>query len=398
MAATRTKNGTTPGAGSPVTAKAEKDATRRDAVLVPLVAVLLGFVVGSVVILITGKSPLLMFNAMLQGLTGVNLKVGSFNPRYIGELVIQSMPIILTALCFGFAARTGLFNIGAEGQLMVGALAATAVALSVKAPAVIHVPLILGSAMMAGALWGAIPGYLKARFNVHEVVVTIMLNYTALHVNNWTILNIFGSVDRVKTAPFPQSALLKDPWLEQLTNGSRLNWGFVPVILAVVVYWFIIEKTTFGYGLRAVGYNKDAAKYAGMKVNRNIVSSMMIAGAFAGLAGAVIATGTFSFGRALPAAEGYGFDGMAVALVGANQAPGIVLAGLLFGMLKAAGPLMQSAGIPKEIGGIIQASIVLFVAMKYGIERLLQLARARKVAATGPGGADPAPDAEEAGV
>jgi simple sugar transport system permease protein len=208
---------------------------------------------------------------------------------------------------------------------------------------------------------------------VHEVVVTIMLNYTALHFNNWTILNVFGSVDRVKTANFPASALLKDPWLEALTNGSRLNWGFVPAILAVILFWFIIEKTTFGYSLRAVGFNKDAARYAGMKVDRNIVMSMVIAGAFAGLAGAIITTGTFSFGRALAAAEGYGF--------------GILLAGLLFGMLKAAGPLMQSQGIPREIGGIIQASIVLFVAMKFGIERLLHAgllgARQRKAKAGG---------------
>lgn len=362
-------------------------------VLVPLVAVALGFVLGSLVILITGRSPLLMFNAIIQGITGFNIMSGSFNPRHIGELVVQSMPIILTGLCVGFAFRTGLFNIGAEGQLMMGALAATAVALTVRAPAAIHVPLILLAGMAAGGLWGAIPGYLKARFNVHEVVVTIMLNYTALHVNNYTILNVFGSVDRVKTADFPASALLRSPFLASITNGSRLNWGFIPVVLAVLAFWFILEKTSFGYSLRAVGFNKDAAKYAGMKVERNVVLSMIIAGAFAGLAGAVITTGTFSFGRALPAAEGYGFDGIAVALVGMNQAPGILLAGLLFGVLKSAGPLMQSAGIPREIGGIIQASIVMFVAMKLGIERLLVLARGRKAKA-----ALEAAGAEEAGV
>jgi simple sugar transport system permease protein len=372
----------------------ELDKKRGEAILVPLAAVLLGFVVGSVVILITGKSPLLMYNAMIQAVSGFNISAGTFNPRYIGELIIQAMPIIMTALCFGFAARTGLFNIGAEGQLMVGSLAATAVALTVKAPVYVHVPLVLASGMLAGAVWGSIPGFLKARFNVHEVVVTIMLNYTALHFNNWTILNVFGSVDRVKTAQFPATALLKDPWLQDLTNGSRLNWGFVPVLLAVVVYWFIIEKTTFGYGLRAVGYNKDGAKYAGMKVSRNTVLSMMIAGAFAGLAGAIITTGTFSFGRALSAAEGYGFDGMAVALVGACQAPGILIAGLLFGMLKSAGPLMQSSGIPKEIGGIIQASIVLFVAMKYGIERLVAFVRLKRTRALDL----PPANAEEAGV
>lgn len=370
-------------------------AARGRKVLVPLVAVALGFMLGSIVVLLTGKNPLLMFNAIIRGLTGIDIGRGGFNPRHIGELVIQSMPIILTGLSVGFAFRTGLFNIGAEGQLMMGSLAATAVALTVKAPAFIHVPLIMVAGMGAGAAWGAIPGFLKARFNVHEVVVTIMLNYTALHINNWTILNVFKSVDRVKTAEFPASALLKDQWLADLTNGSRLNWGFIPVILAIIAFWFILEKTTFGFSLRAVGFNKDGARYAGMKVNRNIVMSMVIAGAFAGLAGAIITTGTFSFGRTLASAEGYGFDGIAVALVGMTQAPGILLAGLLFGVLKSAGPLMQSAGIPREIGGIIQASIVMFVAMKLGIERILDFVRgtlSRKIARTGQD------DAEEAGV
>ena len=195
--------------------------------------------------------------------------------------------------------------------------------------------------------------------------------------------------------PISVTALLKDPWLASITNGSRLNWGFVPVILAVIAFWFILEKTTFGYGLRAVGFNKDAAQYAGMKVDRNIVLSMVIAGAFAGLAGAIITTGTFSFGRTLSAAEGYGFDGIAVALVGMNHAPGILLAGLLFGVLKSAGPLMQSAGIPREIGGIIQASIVMFVAMKLGIERIIDLAKGKKAAKALATAAD---DAGEVGV
>lgn len=362
-------------------------------IMVPLFAVALGFALGSIVVLITGKNPLMMFNAIIQGSTGINLARGGFNPRHIGELVIQSMPILLTGLSVGFAFRTGLFNIGAEGQLMAGSLAATAIALTVKAPVFIHVPMVLLAGMAAGAAWGAIPGFLKAKFNVHEVVVTIMLNYIALHFNNWSILKVFGSVDRVKTAEFPVTALLKDPWLAAITNGSRLNWGFIPVIMAILAYWFILEKTTFGFGLRAVGFNKDAAKYAGMKVERNMVMSMVIAGAFAGLAGAIITTGTFSFGRALTAAEGYGFDGIAVALVGMNKAPGILLAGLLFGMLKTAGPLMQSAGIPREIGGIIQASIVMLVAMKLGLERILLLFRGNR-----QGLSFLSPDSEEAGV
>lgn len=346
---------------------------RTEKLLLPLIAVFLGFLLGSIVIVLTGRSPLSMFAAMLKAVSGIDLVTGqTFNPRYIGEFVIQSMPIILTGLAFAFAARTGLFSIGAEGQLMIGSLAATAIALTVRAPAAVHLPLILLASLGAGALWGGIPGFLKARFNVHEVVITIMLNYVALHLNNFTILNIFGSQDKVKTAFFPETALLKDSFLEGITNGSRLNWGFVPVILALLLFSFIINKTTFGFSLRAVGYNKEAARYAGMSVNRNIVLSMMIAGAFAGLAGAVITTGTFNFGRALPAIEGYGMDGIAVALVGANSGGGILFAGLLFGMLKAAQPIMQSQGIPKEIVGIIQASIVLFVAMQYGIRLILE--------------------------
>ncbi len=346
---------------------------------VPLVAVLLGFLLGAVVIVFTGKSPLAMVLALARTLTGLDLtgRTG-FNPRYVGEFLVQSLPIILTGLSVGFAFRTGLFNIGAEGQLMIGSLAAVIAALKLDAPPVVHVVLCLFAAMAAGALWAAVPGFLKARFNVHEVVVSIMMNYTALHFMNLTLLEFVGTSDRVKTAEYPVTASLKSEFLAGLTNGSRLNWGILPVLLGALVFWFVIEKTTFGYRLRAVGFNKDAARYSGMKVERNIVLSMMIAGAFAGLAGAVISLGTFNFGRVLSAFEGYGMDGIAVALVGGNAALGVVLSGLLFGMLKAAQPLMQSQGIPREIASIIQSSIVLFVAMKLGIEALLDMARSRR--------------------
>jgi simple sugar transport system permease protein len=353
---------------------------KQTAFAVPLVAVLLGFITGAIIIALTGKSPLAMVLAMFRTLTGFDLTGRTdFNPRYIGEFILQSMPIILTGLSVAFAFRTGLFNIGAEGQLMVGALAAAMTALMVPASPFVLVVLSLLAAMAAGALWGAVPGFLKARFNVHEVVVTIMLNYTALHFCNWAFMT-HGTLDSVRTADFPPGVTLKSVFLTGITNGSRLNWGMIPVGLSLLVFWFIIEKTTFGYGLRAVGFNKDAARYAGMKVERNIVLSMVIAGAFAGLAGAVIALGTFNYGRILPAFEFYGMDGIAVALVGGNAAIGVLVSGLLFGMLKAAQPLMQSQGIPREIAGIIQSSIVLFVAMRLGIENLLDLAKRKQEA------------------
>ena len=343
--------------------------------LLPLLAILFGFALGAAVLVATGKSPLAMLGAMAKGVTGLDLQDGGFNPRHIGEFIAQTMPIVLTGLSVGFAFRTGLFNIGAEGQLMAGSVAATAVALWVPAPPGLHVLLVVLAAMAAGGAWGAVPGYLKARFNVHEVVVAIMMNYVALYLNNWAVVGVFGSADHVRTATFPAAATLKSAGLSALTHGSRLNWGFVPVLLSLVAYWFLVERTTFGFSLRAVGFNKDGARFAGMKVNRNIVASMVISGAFAGLAGAVITAGIFNFGRNLPAAEGYGFDGIAVALVGANGALGILLSGLLFGMLKAGQLLMQVQGIPKEIASIIQASILLFVAVKYGIDRLLGRSR-----------------------
>ncbi len=361
---------------------------KQRSLVVPLVAILMGFALGAIIISVTGRNPGAMFLAMFQGATGVSMHNGSFNPRYIGEFIIQSMPIMLTGLSVGFAFRVGLFNIGAEGQLIAGSVAATAVALWVQAPPGIHVVLVILAAALVGGLWGALPGFLKARFNMHEVVVTIMMNYMALFLNNWMIVYVFGSKDRIKTAMFPVSALLKDPALQTLTNGSRLNWGFVPVLLSVLVFWFIIEKTTFGYSLRAVGFNKEGARYAGMKVERNIVMSMAIAGAFAGLAGAVLTVGTFNYGRFLPSMEGYGMDGIAVALVGGNTALGVLFSALLFGMLKAAQPLMQSQGVPKEIASIIQASIVLFIAMRLGIEYVLTRLKKKQ----------PEPLGEEAGV
>jgi general nucleoside transport system permease protein len=351
---------------------------RGNAILIPVVCVLLGFALASIIVAVTGKDPGGMFLAMLQAISGINAKAGSYNPRYIGEFIVQSMPIILSGLAVGFGFKVGLFNIGGEGQLMMGSLASIAVALSVNIPAPWHVLLVIVAAMAAGAFWGAIPGYFKVRFNVSEVVMTIMLNYVALFFCNWMIVSVFGSTDHIKTAMFPQSALLKDQALTNLTNGSRLNWGFIPVVLAVFVYWFIIERTTFGFSLRAVGFNKEAARCAGMKVERSVVMSMVLSGAFAGLAGAVLTVGTFSYGRVLSATEGYGMDGIAVALVGGNNAIGIFLSGLLFGMLKAAQPLMQSQGIPKDIANIIQAAIVLFVAMRYGIDYLLKKLRPPK--------------------
>ncbi len=347
-------------------------------IVVPLIAIISAFLLGTIIMLITGENPLDAYHSIIRAITGFNFsKIGTadfFNPRMVGEYITVLLPIILTGLSVAFAFRTGLFNIGAEGQLMMGSLAAIVIGVSIKLPKIIHLPLVIISAVLAGALWGMIPGYLKARFRVHEVVVTIMLNYVALYTSNWVLKSLSGS-NSVKTVPVHESANLRSEFLQNITNGSRLHWGFILVIVAVIVFYYIIEKTTFGYELRAVGYNSEAAKYAGMKVNRNVMLSMAIAGAFAGLAGAMIAVGTFDYGRVIGAAEGYGFDGIAVALLGGNTALGSVFGGILFGGLKSAQKFMQSNGIPQEIAVIISSLMVLFVAMKFGIQDILKSLR-----------------------
>ena len=350
-------------------------------IVVPVIAVLMAFVVGTLIMIITGINPLEAFKAIVRAVSGMNLdKIGTdkfFNPNKIGEFITTMLPIILTGLSVAFAFRTGLFNIGAEGQLIMGAMAATVVSIVIEAPVYIHLPLVILASILAGALWGLIPGYLKAKFNMHEVVVTIMLNYAALHITNYLMKLIPGS-DSVKTVKLHENALLGSEFLRKITANSRFNYGFIIVLLAVFVFWFIINKTTFGFELKAVGFNPFAAEYSGMKVKRNAALSMGIAGAFSGLAGVLIVSGTFGYGRVLTSFENYGFDGIAVALIGGITAVGSLLSGLLLGALKAAQPIMQGQGVPKDITIIITASIIVFVAMQKGISNILKKVKGAK--------------------
>lgn len=337
-----------------------------------LLAILMGLLVGSLILIMTGKNPLDLFVALIRSTTGYYITNGTFSARYIGEFFVTAAPLILTGLSFGFAYRTGLFNIGAEGQVIAGATAATLVALLFDLPPILHATLALFAAIFVGGCWGAIAGWLKTKFHIHEVVTCIMLNYIALYSGNWILESVDSqAVALRRTVDFFETALIKSPFMSSMTGGSRMNWGILFAIIAVLVYWFILEKTTFGYSLRATGYNAEGARYAGMKVERNMVSSMFISGAFAGLAGAVICLGVFGYGRTLPTFENYGFDGIAVALVGSSTGIGILFSGFLFAMLKNAQQTLQTLGLTKDIVLIISSSIVLFVAMKNGLSGIL---------------------------
>lgn len=341
-----------------------------------MIAILLGFLAGSVIMLFSGLNPLFLFTSFIRGITGINLlnvfsRGSVFNARYVGEFFVSSIPLILTGLSVSFAFRTGLFNIGGEGQVMMGALAASYAGLMLNLPVIIFPIVVLLAGALGGALWGFIPGILKAKFRVHEVVVTIMLNYTALYVSNYYIRALPGS-SSTRTLDLPAKATLQSDFLSSITNNSRLHWGFLVVIICAFLFYFIINKTTFGYELKSVGFNPLASEYAGMKVQRNAALSMTIAGALSGLAGAILVTGTFGYGRVLGSFENYGFDGIAVALVGGSTALGSVLAGLLFGGLNASQTIMQINRIPRDIAIIIIAIVIVFVAMKHPIKQGLK--------------------------
>ena len=345
---------------------------KQNKVLIPLIAVACGILLGVLILTLSGKNGGTLFVNLLKGASGLDLgnPNSAMNLRYPGEFLVSTMPIVLTGLAIGFAYRTGMFNIGAEGQVIMGSLASCAVAILVPMPQGIHALVCLIAGGLAGAMWAFIPGILKTKFNISEVVTGIMLNYTALYSANYFLRLLPGS-SVVRTENIPTSASLSSSFLSSLTNNSRLHWGFIVVILCVIGYWFILEKTSFGYRLRATGFNKEGARFAGIEVNRSIVLSIMISGFLAGLAGAIVLQGTFNYGRVMTAVDNYGFDGISVALVGGCNAIGVMLSGLLFGLLKVTQPLLQTSGVPKEIGEIISSSIVFFVALQYAIEYYL---------------------------
>ncbi|RRD93579.1 ABC transporter permease [Clostridiales bacterium COT073_COT-073] len=348
----------------------------------PVIAVLLGFLLGALIMVVTGENPLILFKSMVRAVLGLNLdNIGTdkpvFSVRTLATLLVYAMPIIMTGLSVAFAFRTGLFNIGAEGQVLVGSMAAAVIGVLFDGPALLLLPATVLGGALAGAIWGFIAGYLKAKYNVHEVVVTIMLNYTARYLSNYVLKALPGSSSN-ETVRLHENALLQSKFLSEMTGRSQFHWGFIIVIISIIIFSYIINKTTFGYELKAVGYNPHAAEYAGMKVKRNAALSMAIAGAFSGLAGVLLVSGLFGKGRVLVSFENYGFDGIAVALIGGNTAIGSLFSGLLLAALKVAQPFMTAQKVPDAIAVIISASIIVFVAMKTGlVEMIMKVRRAK---------------------
>ncbi|WP_040286808.1 ABC transporter permease [Sporosarcina koreensis] len=338
--------------------------------LVPVISIILGLLVGAVVMLVSGYDPVAGYAALWNGIFG--------DSYAIGETIRQISPYILAGLAVAFAFRTGLFNIGVEGQLIVGWFVAAYVGMAFELPKVIHLPLALLAAAAAGAIWGLIPGLLKATLKVHEVIVTIMMNYIALHIVNALIKTISGG--GFKLDKIQDTASLRSDFLSELTDFSTLHYGIFVALFMVFIMWFILERMKLGYELKSVGFNENAAQYAGMNVKKNIILAMVISGAFAGLGGAMEALGTFGNISSRAGFTGIGFDGIAVALLGANTPLGVIFGASLFGSLKyGANNMPNAANIPIEIVSIVIALIIFFVASGYIIRvGLLRLSKKKE--------------------
>lgn len=305
--------------------------------------------------------------------------------RPLGEAASKAALLILAGLSVAVAFKAGLFNIGAQGQMVVGSLAAAVVGAQLSAPSLLHIPLALLAAAVAGALWALIAAALKLWRGVHEVISTIMLNWVAASlVDNWLVVgplrasstgghSVHGTAEILSTARLPRL----------LGDISRLNVGFLVALGVALLVWVWLSRTRRGFETRASGLGADAARAAGIPVKQRAAEAMGLAGALAGLAGAVLVLGTeFRYPGVLGAP--YGFDGIAIALIGNNSPLGVTLTALFFGILRAGGTRMQLLGVHKSFPELIQGLALLFVAGRLVWLTLLRKRRAQPASAEVP--------------
>ncbi len=329
-----------------------------------VVAILFAFIAGAAVLYVTGYSPVEAYAAMARGAFG--------DVFGIGQTLMQATPIIFTSIAFLVSYKAGLFNIGAEGQFLMGAIASAVVGIYLEGlPWIIHAPLTLIAGMLAGGLWGLIPALLKTRFEAHEVITTMMLSYVAQFLTSYLVNYPFKAPGWVsQTVRLPASAELA-----RILPPTQLSAGIYIAVALVAVIWFLLKRTILGYELRAIGFNPTAAENAGIRINRGVIISLVISGAIAGLGGAVEIMGVHK--RFIDGfSPGYGWDGLAVALVGGLNPVGSMLASILFGALRSGGMIMaRSTGVPLDINILIQGLVILFVAAPALIRSLLRRRR-----------------------
>lgn len=340
-----------------------------------IIAILCGFVVVAILLALTGYNPVEAFGILFKGIFS--------KPKYVSQVIIKATPIILTGVSVAFAFKVGLFNIGAEGQYIMGTIAATVAGILFDFPPILQIPIIILSGVCAGGIFGAIVGYLKAKFGIHEVITSIMLNWIAFYMGNFVVnTGRFHQPDSTGTYIIKESGytmflygwkrseegkafLMQHPFLADVLLKTDVNFGILIAIIVAIIVSVLLKRTTKGFELRSVGFNKDAAEFAGIDVKKNILHAMLIAGAVAGLAGALTITGMSPHKiSTMGTFENYGFNGLSVALIAGSSPIGCVFAGLLFaGLLYGGGTLQSTIGAPSEIINIMIGTIVFFVAL-----------------------------------
>lgn len=326
-----------------------------NALVIALSAILLGLIFGSLMILFMGDNPITAYYYLFRG--------GLMSFERIGNTLATSTALMLVGLSVAFAFKTGLFNIGGAGQMLMGGFMATIFALNTNIARPINLILLILIGSLSGAIWGLIPGLLKARFNVHEVVSTIMMNWIAYSIV-FEMVPAFLKAEYLETESraIPVVNSLRASWIKALTNSDYLNYGLFIALIAAIIIKIILDKTTLGYELKAVGFNKDCAEYAGIKVKRSIVVSMSIAGLLSGLAGVVFYAG-YSLNMQIGIMPSQGFDGIAVALLGASNPIGVILSSIFLGLLHSGKGFMSAmTSVPPEIADTIIAIIIYFTA------------------------------------
>lgn len=327
----------------------------------PLLAIFLAtFIAVFFVMWAKGYSITQYFKA-LSTLIGLIWKGSFATKRNALNTLIYVTPLIFTGVANAIAFKCGLFNIGVEGQFMMGMIAAAIVGTIPGLNPVIHIILIILSGILAGGIWGAIPGYLKAKTGTNEVINTIMMNYIAMFLINYIILNTpFGIEEKASTPVIQESAQLL-----RFSKLSQANIGLIiGIAVAIFIYW-LMWKTTVGYEIRAVGINPSGAEYGGINISKNIVLAMVLSGSIAGIGGAAHVSGVLHQCQDLMGFPNFGFDGIAVALLAKNNPIGCIAAALLFGALNGSSRVLQINGIPKEIVFLIQSVIIIFVSTDY---------------------------------
>ena len=334
-----------------------------------LLSIVFAFGVGAVFLAVMGLDVGVSYGRLLTSVTGI---------KGFSYVVVYSIPYIMTGLSVAFSFKTGIFNIGAEGQFVVGSMAAAVLGILFgDLPKAVLIPLCFAAAMLAGFLWGLAVAFLKTKRGINEVLSMIMFNWIAFYLSNFIAgipaIHSEGTAEATRNISENATTLLARDFIKSAGLCPTANWGILVAVVFTVAVWFVIEKTTLGYRLKAVGFNRFSADYAGIDVDRSVITAIGVSGAIAGLGGALQLMGMGGRISIFTGQEGYGFAGIVVALMGGSNPFGVFLAGLFYAALIYGGSKLNLVGVPTQLVNVIVGTVVYFIAISVVFPHLRKL-------------------------